>query len=553
MDDATPPGEAALREQERLFADRWSAYGGNTGILQISERLSPEALRQYELFQDFDDAFLEKLTPDIAVATWDAGAVLFEEGSYLDLAFYVAEGDVDVYLKKHQEQAAQPIFDSARVASHASGEPIEEAAEGAYAKTVFFGQIERQKHKADAGITYLSTMDFDLPLGKTVTLGPGEIFGEIGALNGWPQSVTARAATPCTLVQIRIPALRAMKQRSSAFNDRIDALYRRRALSTQLQSTPLFAGADASFIEALTEKVALVSCAPEEVVAREGEPTDALYLVRSGFLKLSQQTGGGEMVVSYLSKGMTLGEVELLIEDLEGWQSTATSVGFTELVKIERSDLLAIAQRYPAIKRRLWRAAVARIRETGHTRLNLDEAELIEFSLAKGLVQGNSILVIDLDVCTRCDDCVRGCEGSHGGRPRFVREGEKYGNFLVARSCYHCEDPVCLIGCPTGAIRRANVGDVVAIDDNLCIGCSNCANKCPYDAIVMHETGTTWPDTALPEWLRGRARKVASKCDLCHTSEAGPACVNSCPHSCAFRVSSVEEFQELLAVDHASR
>ena len=166
-------------------------------------------------------------------------------------------------------------------------------------------------------------------------------------------------------------------------------------------------------------------------------------------------------------------------------------------------------------------------------------------------MQGNSILVMDLDVCTRCDDCVRGCASTHGGRPRFVREGEKYENFLIARSCYHCEDPVCLIGCPTGAIQRANVGEVVMVDDNLCIGCSNCANKCPYDAIIMHDTGEKWGENALPERLRGRDRKVASKCDLCHTAESGPACVNNCPHSCAFRVSSIEDFQELLSINRA--
>ena len=62
------------------------------------------------------------------------------------------------------------------------------------------------------------------------------------------------------------------------------------------------------------------------------------------------------------------------------------------------------------------------------------------------------------------------------------------------------------------------------------------------------QTGV-WPETALPAWLRGRDRKVASKCDLCYTSEAGPACVNNCPHACAFRVDSLEAFQELLAVD----
>ena len=168
-------------------------------------------------------------------------------------------------------------------------------------------------------------------------------------------------------------------------------------------------------------------------------------------------------------------------------------------------------------------------------------------------MQGNSILVIDLDVCTRCDDCVRGCASTHGGRPRFVREGDRYDNFLIARSCYHCEDPVCLIGCPTGAIRRTNVGEVVAVDNNICIGCGNCANKCPYDAIVMHETNEVWPDTALPEFLRGRERRVASKCDLCYESDAGPACVNNCPHACAFRINTIEDFQELRMVDSAQR
>ena len=78
------------------------------------------------------------------------------------------------------------------------------------------------------------------------------------------------------------------------------------------------------------------------------------------------------MVVSYLSKGMTLGEVELLIDDLKGWQCTATSVGFTELVLIDRSDFLAVTEHFPAIEQRLWDAAVERIKEMGGTRKNLD-------------------------------------------------------------------------------------------------------------------------------------------------------------------------------------
>ncbi len=547
MEEAITPMDTAAQERERLFADRWSAYGAQSGLLNLSDRLSPEALRQYEIFQPYDDAFLEKISPDVTVASWEADAILFEEGNYLDLAFYVADGAVDVYVNKQQEIAATPIFHSTRVSFDLDLD--QQPSEDPYAKTFFLGQIEQQKQKDPDSITYLSSMDFNLSFGAAARLGVGEIFGEIGALNGWPQSVTVRAASACRLVQIRVPALREMKKKSAAFQEHIDTIYRARTLSAQLKSTPLFFGVGEAFMDALTLKVELMSCSPGDVVSREGAEADALYLVRSGFLKLSQHLGGGNMAVSYLSKGMTFGEVELLIGEIEGWQATTTSVGFSELVKINRADFEDLVRRYPAIERRLWEAAVARIKEIGHTRKHLDESELIEFSLAQGLVQGNSILVIDLDVCTRCDDCVRGCESTHGGRPRFVREGEKFGNFLVARSCYHCEDPVCLVGCPTGAIRRANVGEVVEIDDNLCIGCSNCAQKCPYDAIIMHETGTVWPETALPAWLRGRDRKVASKCDLCYTSEAGPACVNNCPHACAFRVDSLEAFQELLAVD----
>ncbi len=541
-------------QRRELYNDRWSAYGETAGLAQLSDKPSARKLKSFDLFKDFDDGFLETLTPDISVAKWEPGATLFEEGSYLDLAFYVVEGTVSLFLQHHADAAPQPIFNTTRMltvpldAPEGDGAPPARPAD----KTVFDLKIDAQQDQQTGGrtnITYLGSLDFDLSRGEERRIGKGEIFGEIGALNGWPQSVTARTATACTLVQIRLPALQQLKRKSKEFKAWTDRLYRERSLWQQLQTTPLFASIDPPFLSELSQKVELVSCSPGEVVAPEGGAVDALYLVRSGFLKLSQSvdggTDGGEVVMTYLSKGMTFGEAELLMDGLDAWQFTLTSVGYTELVRIDRSDFADLVRRHPAVERRLWEATVARIKETGTTRQQPAKADLVEFALEKGLVQGNSILVMDLDVCTRCDDCVRGCASTHGGRPRFVREGDRYDNFLIARSCYHCEDPVCLIGCPTGAIRRANVGEVVEVDDSLCIGCSNCANKCPYDAIVMHDTGETWPDSSLPEWLRGKDRKVASKCDLCHTSDEGPACVTSCPHSCAFRVSSLDEFQQL--------
>jgi CRP-like cAMP-binding protein/Fe-S-cluster-containing hydrogenase component 2 len=544
-------GRTAIRRSEQ-YRDRWSSFGARTGIVALSERLSPTELARYEIFAGCDERLLEKLSPDVSVGRWQAGAVLFEEGTYIDVAFFIAEGTVEVF---HQQagpaRVRQPIFDLRRTCLAPAGADLSglgaaPAADALAGGTVLARRSAVSGSAAARGITFLAAMDFNLPPGGSRRLAAGEYFGEIGAMSGWPQSVTARTASECTLLQIRVPALRLLRKRSPALKERLDTTYRRESLSEQLEATPLFAGCDRRFLDLLKEVVELVSLEPDEVVAREGEPADALYLVRSGFVKLAQRVGEGSIVVNYLSKGMTLGEVELLVGDTGGWTVTASSAEYAELVKIRAAELQNILRRFPLVEKRLWESVVARIRETGAGRRNVGHSEFLQMALAEGLVQGNSMLVIDLDSCTRCDDCVRACAATHDGRPRFLREGEKYGHLQIAGACYHCRDPVCLVGCPTGAIHRSGSGHVVVVDEDICIGCQSCARACPYDSIVMHETGETWPDDMVPEGLRGKQRLVASKCDLCHTSAAGPACVRNCPNGCAWRIGSLAEFGDLL-------
>ena len=530
--------DKTLYRRDEQHRDRWSLYGAESGIEQLSQRLGASELKRFEVFQAFKDPILETISADVSVATWREGAVLFEEGSYVDLAFFLVKGAAAAYLSARVEPDRLPV--ESRAGAPAAALPGE---------TVYFHQSQREDRPAGETM-FLSAMDFDLGSDSdVVTLGPGEFFGEIGALNGWPQSVTVKALTRCVVVQIRVPALRLLRQRSSAFKQKLDRIYRERALLPQLRACPVFRECPERLVATLAERADLVSCDPDETVVEEGDPADALYLVRSGFMRLSRRVEQGRATVTYVSKGMSVGEVELLVDGLDRVRFRVSSVGYGELVRIARSDLFEVLRAAPASEQELWRQAVARIKETGAHLRDPRSSESIEFALDKGLVEGSSILVMNLDVCTRCDDCVRACADTHGGRPRFVREGSRYENLLIARACYHCQDPVCLIGCPTGAIRRANVGDVVEIKEQICIGCATCHNNCPYDAIVMHDTRTTWPDDTLPKALRGEPRAVASKCDLCHTSPAGPACVRNCPHHCAFRIGSVDEFRALQRTD----
>lgn len=540
---------ATMIRREALFRDRWTAFGENNGILEISGKLKANELKQFDIFKDYDDDFLESISQDISLARWQKDAILFEEGSYIDVAFYIVEGSVNVYLSggQNKSELGLPIFDVSRTMAVLDQDGQAKKAGGAKSGETIYQTRIRQASQHRDKIPLLSAMDFDLPLGKRSTLGVGEIFGEIGALNGWPQSVTAKTASACTFIQIRLPALRELKENAEHFKNMVDRAYRERALSSQLQSTPLFQSCDPAFVEKFIPKVKLISLKPNKILTTAGKPADALFLIRSGFLKLTMHSGESDLAVTYLSKGMTLGEVELLIDGVENWRFTASSVGYTELVKISKADFDELIRRYPEIESKLWESTVERIRESGYNRKHVNQSEFIEFALEQGLVEGNSILLVDLETCTRCDDCVKACADTHGGRPRFIREGEKYDKFLITRACYHCRDPVCLVGCPTGAIRRANFGDVVEIDETICIGCSRCANKCPYDAITMFDTSTIWPMDAIPKENRGEQRKVASKCDLCYTSKSGPACVKNCPNGSAIRVGTMADFRKLLA------
>ena len=106
---------------------------------------------------------------------------------------------------------------------------------------------------------------------------------------------------------------------------------------------------------------------------------------------------------------------------------------------------------------------------------------------------------------------------------------------MIANACMHCVDPVCMIGCPTGAIHRVSMEGQVAVNDETCIGCGTCANNCPYDNIRM--VGVRDPDGAplLDTDTRAPIEK-ATKCDLCVDQRGGPACQNACPHDALQRV-----------------
>ncbi|MCL2179733.1 MAG: 4Fe-4S binding protein [Treponema sp.] len=109
-------------------------------------------------------------------------------------------------------------------------------------------------------------------------------------------------------------------------------------------------------------------------------------------------------------------------------------------------------------------------------------------------------------------------------RPKIKIEEKDGVSFAV--SCRHCDEPLCVKGCITGALTIA--GGVIRINHDRCVSCYTCILSCPYGAVSPSEDG------------------AVEKCELCIKTrvnaeppalgnsveeiEISPACVKGCPN-----------------------
>lgn len=402
---------------------------------------------------------------------------------------------------------------------------------------------------------------------KTATMSPGDFFGEIAALSRAPRTATIFAAGDVTeLLEIRWQGLRDLLRFDDRLRHYIDRIYRERTLATHLRAIPIFQRLNDEQLKQVIEqtqfgtygdydwsgdykrlaKEGTRSPEKETMIAQEGDYPNGVVLIRSGFARLSQKFGHGHRTLNYLGAGCEFGLREIAHNwrkraDSVPFQHTLRVIGYThvlvvptavmeeivlptvpaaELTPIFTSEELAGTEQSPA-QRRLDAGA-----KLG--------PELMEFLTENRFFNGSSTMVIDLERCTRCDDCVRACATTNENNPRFLRHGPTSGRIMVANSCMHCADPVCLIGCPTGAIHRGQIGGEVIVNQATCIGCNICATNCPYEAIRMveirEEDGAFMVDKDMRPIVK------ATKCDLCSDQIGGPACERSCPHGALRRM-----------------
>ncbi len=127
------------------------------------------------------------------------------------------------------------------------------------------------------------------------------------------------------------------------------------------------------------------------------------------------------------------------------------------------------------------------------------------------------------DNCISCHACESACSEKNDLPPYLAYravgyvEGGTYPSYTrlnISMACNHCDDPVCLKGCPTRAYTKFAEYGAVLQDPDICFGCGYCTWVCPYNAPQL-------------DMEKGHVHK----CNMCvDRLEVGlkPACASAC-------------------------
>jgi Fe-S-cluster-containing hydrogenase component 2 len=117
------------------------------------------------------------------------------------------------------------------------------------------------------------------------------------------------------------------------------------------------------------------------------------------------------------------------------------------------------------------------------------------------------------EICSGCRACEVACvafnEGGFGTAASriHVTKIEALG-IDQPHVCRLCDRAPCVIACPTGALYRDGTTGAVLLNADVCIGCAECVDACPFGVVTLH------PRIGQP-----------LICDLC---AGDPACVKRC-------------------------
>ncbi len=375
---------------------------------------------------------------------------------------------------------------------------------------------------------------------------PGDFFGEAALLGRGERTATVTTASDVCLLEIEKHRFDLFSRRHKSIRTHLEGVYHARAISTYARMHRYLGLLDDKTRREITSGAKLQLFSRDDAAVKKGDAADSILVIKDGVLKAVRRSADGAIsILAYFNTHDVIG-----VHDDSKREFDLVAVGQCEVLTLPRGPFTLAMAHNPTIAGHFGK-------DDMHRRAAMAEVGGTVFQAAQAFLQAGveveSLLVINLDRCVRCGNCVRACHSRHKYtrldrrgpifRRRAALKAGKYEHVMLPSSCRHCRDPECMIGCPTGAIQRFADGDV-DINDN-CIGCENCARKCPYGNITMRPLEEK--ERPSPE-----ITKRAIKCNLCR-GYGYSNCVHECPRGAIVRVDPLRYFEELALVMEAEQ
>jgi CRP-like cAMP-binding protein len=221
-------------------------------------------------------------------------------------------------------------------------------------------------------------------------MGAGQIVGGIGLAAYGPHACTARVLEDASLLRLGGIAFKALCEQYPEAMSKLPQTIAQTAAETLLAGVvcDLFGELDAANWAALLAEVTYLPLKRGDVLIRQGEDADRMFVVVYGRLRIvTQDAGGGETVVDEIGRGDTVGERSLLAGDARS--ATVYALHDSAVGVITRPLFENLKRQYPEVMTRLTRIALRRVQRRAATPNAFHASDAVGFAvLPVGVPQG---------------------------------------------------------------------------------------------------------------------------------------------------------------------
>jgi CRP-like cAMP-binding protein len=178
-------------------------------------------------------------------------------------------------------------------------------------------------------------------------LSEGDFFGEMALLSGAPRAASVVAAGAGEVLEIPAAVLQSIAGAHPHVAASLRRFYRQRLLANAMAVSPIFSPFGKAERKAVIERFRTRDVEAREVLIREGEKSDGLYVILDGLMDVTKRKDGAEVLAGQLREGDLFGEVSCLRKTAATATVTARRGG--TVLRLPRAAFDELVMSYPQI------------------------------------------------------------------------------------------------------------------------------------------------------------------------------------------------------------